>query len=58
MVPGFFKYRWYLVPGQPGSWRIQHYHFRDAENTDGILESSHKNGIYSLTRNVMEFVKV
>ncbi len=28
---------------------------RDAENTDGI---SHKNGIYSLMRNVTEFIKV
>ncbi len=34
------------------------YDFRDAENVDRIAESSHKNGIYSLTRNVMEFVKV
>ncbi len=34
------------------------YDFRDAENADGIAESSHKNGIYSLTRNVTEFVKV
>ncbi len=34
------------------------YDFRDAENTDGIAESSHKNGIYSLTWNVTEFVKV
>ncbi len=34
------------------------YDFRDAENMDGIAESSHKNGIYSLTRNVKEFVKV
>ncbi len=24
------------------------YDFRDAENADGIAESSHKNGIYSL----------
>ncbi len=32
------------------------YDFRDAENVDGIAESSHK-GIYSLTRNVTEFVK-
>ncbi len=32
--------------------------FRDAENVDGIAESSHKNGIYSSTRNVTEFVKV
>ncbi len=30
----------------------------DAENADGIAESSHKNGIYRLTRNVKEFVKV
>ncbi len=30
------------------------YDFRDAENADGIAESSHKNGIYSLTRNVTE----
>ncbi len=34
------------------------YDFRDAENADGIVESSHKNGIYSLTQNVTEFVKV
>ncbi len=34
------------------------YDFRDAENADGIAESSHKNGIYSLARNVTEFVKV
>ncbi len=33
------------------------YDFRDAENTDGNAESSHKNGIYSLTRKVAEFVK-
>ncbi len=26
------------------------YDFRDAETADGIAESSHKNGIYSLTR--------
>ncbi len=32
--------------------------FHDAENVDGIAESSHKNGIYSSTRNVTEFVKV
>ncbi len=32
--------------------------FHHAENTDGIAESSHKNGIYSITYNVMEFVKV
>ncbi len=34
------------------------YDFRDAENADGIAESSHKNGIYSLMRNVAEFVRV
>ncbi len=34
------------------------YDFRDAENADGIAESSHKNGIYSLMWNVTEFVKV
>ncbi len=57
----FFSYRgeaatniavWQLIA------RIGPYDFRDAENTDGIAESSHKNGIYSLTRNVTEFVKV
>ncbi len=37
---------------------VGQYDFRDAENADGIAESSHKNGIYSLTRNVTEFVKV
>ncbi len=55
-VPGFFKC--YRVPGQPGSWRVQPYDFHNAENADGISESSYKNGIYSLTRNVTEFVKV
>ncbi len=34
------------------------YDFRDAENADVIAESSLKNGIYSLTRNVTDFVKV
>ncbi len=60
-VPGFFKYWWYRVPGQPGSWCIQPYDFRDAENQkfrDGISESSHKNRIYSVTQNAMEFAKV
>ncbi len=52
MVPGVFKYMWYRVLGQPGSWRVQPYDFCDAENADGISKSSHKNGIYSLTRNV------
>ncbi len=58
MVPGFFKYRWYRGPGQPGSWCIQSYDFSKTENVDRISESSYKNGIYSLTRNVTEFVKV
>ncbi len=26
-VPGFVKYLWYRVPGQPGSWRIGPYDF-------------------------------
>ncbi len=34
------------------------YDFRDTENADGIAEPSHKNGIYSLTRNVTEPVKI
>ncbi len=34
------------------------YDFRNAESADGIVESSHKNRIYSLTRNVTEFIKV
>jgi len=33
------------------------YDFRDAENVDGIAESSRKNGIYYIRRNVTEFVK-
>ncbi len=33
------------------------YDFCDAENTDGIAESSHKNGIYYIKWNVTEFVK-
>ncbi len=54
----FFKYRWYRVPGRPGSWPVRPYDFHDAENEDGISESSYKKGIYSLARNVTEFVKV
>ncbi len=34
------------------------YDFHDAENADGIVEPSHKNGIYSLTWNNPECVKV
>lgn len=34
------------------------YDFCDTENMDGIAESSHINGIYSISRNSMEFVKV
>ncbi len=33
------------------------YDFRDAENVDGIPESSHKNGIYCIKWNVTEFAK-
>ncbi len=29
----------------------------DAENMDEIAESSHKNGIYCKTQNVIEFAK-
>ncbi len=29
----------------------------NAENSDGIAESSHNNGIYCITRNAMEFAK-
>ncbi len=54
----FFQVPVVRVPGQPGSWCVRLYDFRDAENASGISESSHKNGIYSLTRNVTEFVKV
>jgi len=34
------------------------YDFRNAQSADRIAESSHKNRIYSLTRNVTEFIKV
>ncbi len=33
------------------------YVFRDAENADGISDSSHKNKIYCIERNVAEFAK-
>ncbi len=33
---------WYRGPGQPGSWRVGPYDFRDAENADGISEPSLK----------------
>ncbi len=36
-VPGFVKYR---GPGQPGSWRVGPYDFRDAENPDWIAVTS------------------
>lgn len=32
--------------------------FRNAENTDGIAESTQENRIYSLTRNITELAKV
>ncbi len=38
--------------------RTRPYDFRDAENTDCISEYSYKNGIYSLTQNVMEYKKL
>ncbi len=47
-----------ISPVQNGTRNVGPYDFHDVENTDGIAESSHKNGIYSLTRNVTEFVKV
>ncbi len=37
---------------------VQLFDFRDAENADGILEPSYKNGTYSLAQNVTESVKV
>ncbi len=40
------------------AWELGPYDLRDAEITDGTTESSHKNRIYSLMRNVKEFVKV
>ncbi len=36
---------------------VEPYDFHDAKNMAGIAESSHKNGIYCITRNVTEFVK-
>ncbi len=41
----FFQVPVVRVPGQPGSWCVRLYDFCDAENTGGISESSHKNGI-------------
>ncbi len=41
-VPGLLKYRWYRGPGQPRSWSVGPYDFRDAENADGIAEPSLK----------------
>ncbi len=51
LIHTYFAYIWVDTLVVPSD-------FRDAENTDGIAESSHKNGIYSLTWNVTEFVKV
>lgn len=31
------------------------FHFRHAENADGIAESNHKNVLYCITGNVTEF---
>ncbi len=36
---------------------IEPYDFCDVENVDWIVESSHKNGIYCITRSVTEFAK-
>ncbi len=36
---------------------LGHYDFCDAENMDGIMESTHKNRIYCIKQNVMEFAK-
>ncbi len=33
------------------------YDFQILENMDGITESSHKNGIYCIMQNVIEFTK-
>ncbi len=37
-VPDLKKlgYRWYRGPGQPGSWRVGPYDFRDAEKQKSI----------------------
>ncbi len=34
------------------------YDFCDTENADGIVESSHKNGIYCITQKVTEIAKI
>lgn len=33
---------------------VELYNFRDVENADGIVDSSHKNGIYYMMRNVIQ----
>ncbi len=53
-----FQKQHMLVNEKTVFYLVGPYDFRDTENADGIAESSHKNGIYSLTRNVTEFVKV
>uniref|UniRef100_A0A8C2CLI6 Pre-mRNA 3'-end-processing factor FIP1 n=1 Tax=Cyprinus carpio TaxID=7962 RepID=A0A8C2CLI6_CYPCA len=53
MPPPFFP------PGPlPPNIPPRPYDLRDAENTDGIMESSYKNGFYYITWNVTELVKV
>ncbi len=41
--------------GLVGNHLVGPYDFRDVENADGIAESSHKNGIYCISRNVTKF---
>ncbi len=51
----------FQVPAVQSTWStrfLNPYDFRDAENADGISETSYKNGIYILARNVTESVKV
>ncbi len=52
----FWVYKQWKLPQRDTI--IGPYDFRDAENVDRITESSHKNRIYSLMRNITEFVKV
>lgn len=36
---------------------LETYDLRDVENTEGIMEFGHKNGIYNITWNFMKFYK-
>ncbi len=52
MIPA---YPIFIYLGRPMLTILWPNDFRDVENVNGVVESSHKNGIYVKKRNVTEF---